>query len=260
MEVHIQRTGAALNDMCENIKPFLASLDDVDSPSRAQRIAFDLLERFHYQSKAILPLLEELAVNHNMAVPLSQIFRAMVYDSGIAYWLFEEASSFDTRMDFLNHDYVTKNSKKVATFKTSAEMQNLWKSWQSVVPSNFTEVPNGNGTLEIANLGKNPHRAFESVCEHIIQIHPESFIKSIPLIYAILSQQAHVSEFSKLIIYNRYASNLKAFDAITKIVLHTVLFLLGKIDASESIQAEIAYSLSYFYRRDSADDMKFKLG
>ena len=256
IEIRFIRIGTVLRSMCEDVQPFLSGLDDVNSAGRASVMAFDLLERFYYHSQGILPLLPELGVNHNMAVPLSQIFRAMVYDAGISYWLFGESGVFETRMDHFNHSYVKKNTAKIEKFRTEHQMQELWKSWQALVQASFVE--DSNGVLSLAKLEKNTHSTFELICEYLVQTHPESFIKSIPFIYAILSQQAHVSEFSKLIIYNRPNENLKTFDAICKIVLHTVLLLLDQISGSESIQAEIAHSLGYFYIK-SVDDMKYKL-
>ena len=247
---------AALDGLSETVQPFLSGLNGATSTGRASRMAFDILERFYYHSKALMPLLKELEFNHNMAVPLSQIFRAMVYDAAIGYWLFGESAAFETRMDYFNYDYIKKNSTRVASFSTPDRMQNLWKDWQAVASNNFTEAEDG--SLAIATLTKNPYPTFESICELLIKTHPESFIKSLPLLYAILSQQAHVSEFSKLITYNRYDGNLKAFDSICKIVLHTSLLLLNQIVGSENTQTSFAQLLNYLYP-GSANDMKHKL-
>ena len=180
MQFRLLRIGAVLKEAVDTLKPFLSGLDGVNSTGNKSVTAFDVLERFVYNSLGVLPLLKEFGVNHNMAVPLSQIFRAIAHDVIIAYWLFGEENAFDDRLQGINGDFIKTNSRKLSVFTSPEKMQEIWRVWQKVSPDNFAE--NVDGTLQLNTLRR---KTFESICEHVNQHHNEHSLKSLPHVYAI---------------------------------------------------------------------------
>ena len=126
------RIDAVLEKAVDTLRPFLAALNGVNSTGNKSVTAFDMLERFVYNSLGVLPLLKEFEVNHNMAVPLSQIFRAMAYDVIIAYWLFGEENAFDDRLRGFDGDYIKTNSRKLSVFTPREDAKDLARLANSI--------------------------------------------------------------------------------------------------------------------------------
>lgn len=242
MQIRLSRINASLEGMIDIARLFLAGLNGVNSTGDKAITAFDMLERFVYNSLGVLPLLKKFETNHNMSVPLSHIFRAMTYNVAISYWLFEEGNIFIDRLRALNGDYIKKNSRRLAVFTAPERLQAVWRNWQVVSPDNFTE--NADGILQLSTAVS---PTFESICEQVNQQRDEHFLKSLPNLYALLSQQTHVSTFSKLIVYDRYDSIIHAFDAICRAVLPTCLLLLREIEGADSIQPALTELLDRLY-------------
>ncbi|WP_210114510.1 hypothetical protein, partial [Hymenobacter elongatus] len=100
-------TKELLQHYCTTIDKYLPEQNGKIAGSRYKIMAFDFLERIYYNSKGALLLYDEYADSQNIAIPLSQIFRAILYDITHAYWLLEDGF-FDERFKLFNYGFVYK--------------------------------------------------------------------------------------------------------------------------------------------------------
>lgn len=233
--IRIHRIIGVLDEIQPIIKGFMESKNGVESGGRENFMAFAILERIYYNAMGSLPLAEELIYNHNIAVPLSQIFRAIIYEIIIGYWLFD--SNFYLKATMLNGDFIKKNNSRLRKQPhTEAEMQHIFRGWMNIAPNNFEllKPPNGDSELRIKNSVTSVN--FTTICEELTEKYND--VISLSLSYSVLSQQAHISEFSREIIYNKYYGNIKLFDSVCHSVISACVIFIKKIgDSSESLCA-----------------------
>jgi hypothetical protein len=237
----LARLNRIATNFSEILRPFLVSRNLVTAGSKEAVIAFDMLERFHYNVMGMQSMLHEFGYNHNMAVPLSQIFRVMAYDAAVSFWLFGVAGKFSARLLRLNGDFIQKNGKRLSkpdvidpanpNASDDKKLQLLWQGWSTFAPENF--ISDANGVLSKVNTGGSVQ--FTQIIEDVIAESTFLGIKSIGEIYDVLSQQAHFSCFSKPIIYRGYRENIRQFDFIFKTMLLVAMMLLDKTGGAESV-------------------------
>jgi len=240
-QYHIYRTVRVLDDSKPIIKTFMTSLNGVNSTGRESLMAFSILERIYYNILSASPLAKELMFNQNIAVPLSQIFRSIVYEIVISYWLLE--GNFTEKIAKLNHDFVKKGYNKLKADNLIADkavLQKLFAGWEGTAPENFTR----NATGELAMNSAIKSITFTSICEELTQSGHD--LKSLTAAYIVLSQQAHLSEFSRRMIYEKHTNNASLFDFVTWSLIRTSIMLISKIDASSAAIANLHLILENF--------------
>ena len=149
---------------------------------------FDYLERFCYNSRGVLLLLDEYMHNHNMALPISQIFRVMAYDVLITYWLFGEANVFADGMGAFDSEFIGTNTNKILELVDEnsekivdeARKQRMWQSWQKTAPHNFTTK--SDGSLEYTRR-KQDERQFREIGKLDSSEAEQFFLRPLPNAY-----------------------------------------------------------------------------
>lgn len=221
------RTKEVLGHYVEIVQGYLPAMNGVTVSSRQALMAFNLLERLFYNAKGALLLYEEYGVSHNMAVPLSQLFRAIVYDVTISYWLFEEGQ-FDAHLLEFNADYISKNGRRIRDSQGDDHLRTVtYAGWNQVAPENFTRGESGLQPVPVRT------QTFETISRELRDQRPEELFRELYLLYPTLSQQAHVSAFSKEIIYRRAEGTIKLFYACCRGLLASSAMLLATINQGE---------------------------
>lgn len=244
LRIRLGRISGVLEEIQPIIKEFMDSKNGAESGGRENLMTFAILERIYYNAMGSLPLARELVYNHNIAVPLSQIFRAIIYEIIIGYWLLD--SDFYKKAAMLNGEFIKKNSARLKKQSHDEnDMQRVFSGWVNIAPENFDLIrhPNGGGELQVKSGIAQAY--FSSICDSLINRNGD--ISSLSLSYAILSQQAHLSEFSREIIYNRYEGNIKLFDSTCHSAINSSLFLAKKIDSSSRTADALMQLLEKYY-------------
>lgn len=240
-QYQIYRTVRALDDARPVLKTFMSSLNGVNSTGRESLMAFTILERIYYNVISASPLAKELMFNQNIAVPLSQIFRSVVYEIVVGYWLLE--SDFTAKMAKLNNDFIKKAYNKLKADSLIADLaalEKLFAGWEATAPENFAKDANNNLIINTAIKSI----TFSAICDELSNCGHD--LKSLTAAYTVLSQQAHLSEFSRRMIYEKHLNNASLFDFITWYLLRACIMLIKKIDASSSAIAGLEMLLVNF--------------
>ncbi|UOQ50694.1 hypothetical protein [Hymenobacter cellulosivorans] len=221
------RTKELLERYFEIIQGYLPAMNGVTVGGRRELMAFNLLERLFYNAKAALFLYDEYGVSHNMAVPLSQLFRAIVYDVTISYWLFAEGQ-FDAHLLEFNADYINKNGRRIREMQGEDHVRTVtYEGWNQVAPENFTRSEAGLQPVQVRT------QTFETISRELRDERPEPLFRELYLLYPLLSQQAHVSAFSKEIIYRRADPMIGVFYACCRGLLAGSAMLLTIVNQGD---------------------------
>ena len=177
-----------------------------------------------------------------MALPLTQLLRAVVYDIIVSYWLLFKGADFENRLKSLNGDFIKKNTGILRVMTNEASIQAMWSGWQHIAPDNFDSV--SDNKLALASF---THVTFAEMCRQVLATWNYEHLRYLPNIYTLLSQQAHVSSFSKKIIYNKETGHYHMFDAIAHATLITCKFLLESFQDAQDTKIKIEEWLDLLY-------------
>lgn len=238
----LSRINGVAQALREDVKPWLASKNNTTGPSVRFVTSFNLVERFVYHFEAVQHLLEPFARNHNMALPIAQLLRAVVYDIIVSYWLPSEGAAFDNKLKSLNGDFIKKNTAILRGFIDEAGVQATWNGWSNIAPESFNPV--ANDELAPATFTR---VTFAEMCAQVLAVHDYQHLRNLPYIYSILSQQAHVSSFSKRFIYGKEAEHYRIFDMVAHATLTTCGFLLEPFQDARVAQTKISEWLDRLY-------------
>ena len=227
------RIKLVLADITKIIRPLLSRISGGKSGGVPSKIAGELLERILANCSAALYLIEPYKDAPHLAIPLSQIYRTMLYESVVSYWLYSTSSLFDERFKLLNADYIKKMSSFYREVVDDNAIQGLFKRWSAIAPLNFASGPNGR--LELAKYDK---RNFSDVVKDVNSTIKHKSLESAYSIYIILSQQAHVSGFSKSGIDTHYGQ-VEIFDGTTNLVVDAAAILLNNIPGADKEYAQM---------------------
>lgn len=190
------------------VKAFLTESSGLEADPQ-NLIIFKIIERVYYNLSACPTLLDELLNSHHFAMPLSHIFRAIVYEIVVGFWLLD--GDFSTRIKTTNGDFIRSSCKLMKMVDTSLEsnsLQGMFRDWAAIAGENFRSVSNQNGEI-ILEIISAPKFNFTETCKYLMpKIEDINFLSKA---YITLSQQAHISSFSREIIYNRYPSLVKMY-------------------------------------------------
>lgn len=223
----IYRTVRTLDDMRPIIKTFMTSLVGKKPAGDVASMSFAILERIYYNIIGALPLAKELMFNQNIAVPLSHIYRSLLYEIVISYWLL--GPKFSERIAKLNRGFIKKGYNRVLADEPNIDairLQELFKSWQLVAPDNFTQDTNG----QLAINEQIKRITFDEICKELSS--EGHHLKPLTGAYIVLSQQAHLSAFSRPLIYEKETSNARLFDFVSWATLRTSIFLIQQVDST----------------------------
>ncbi|TGE11799.1 hypothetical protein [Hymenobacter elongatus] len=114
-------------------------------------------------------------------------------------------------------------------------LQVSYKSWAAIVPENFRTI---NENLEVIKINC---PSAEEVNKYVKEKMNNQLFDALYLIYPILSQQAHVSVFSKGMIYDGVDGQVKIFYTIARAILECSIMLLDKIEMGnhQQISSEV---------------------
>ena len=228
----IERIIAILNGVQKILLDFLPQTSGQPIGGMREKLAGELLERIAFNSVGVLHLINSYSEVSQMAIPLSQIYRAMLYEAVISYWLYEDNNEFDERLKSLNGDFLKKMAPEMRLVADENSLQNLWTNWRVAFPGSFKLV---NDKLELA---KYTRPIFSEICKGLEERNTYPFMKAISKAYMFLSQQAHVSAFSKGP-NDAYVGNLTTFEVVTSFVAGSALLLLSKTKYSEDAFAKM---------------------
>ncbi|MGI4738058.1 MAG: hypothetical protein ACRYG7_23050 [Janthinobacterium lividum] len=82
------------------VRSYIDNLEGRPVLDRECYISYSVIERIYYNLIGAVPLLKDLCFNHNMATPTSHIFRGVIYEIILAYWLLEK--DFNNRLSTVN--------------------------------------------------------------------------------------------------------------------------------------------------------------
>lgn len=222
--IFYEQTKTVLTEYCAVMRPYLPSLNKTPYEHKQQVLAFDMLERIFYNTKGAAILFDEFGYNHNMSLPLTQIFRTLVYDISISYWLFKQGY-FEDRLLLLNTDYIRKNGNRIKDREGAERLQNVsYKRWMEVAPENFTK--DGDQLVPISK--RMP--TFDEISKGLMEENKvDRLFASLHVLYIAFSQQAHVSSFSKELTYYEQQSIKKAFCSASHAIIKGSIMLLNII-------------------------------
>lgn len=202
--------------------------------SKISGMAFDILERILNNLNAVIYIVKPLGrYDATTLTPISQVFRAIVYDLAVAHWLFGNPDLFNERLRALNSDFVRLNNNKISTDTSDQDRQEQWRNWYYIAPDAFFEDENRMLKLNLVKPTK-----FNEICQVIAQEYTNgcgyNFINTLPESYSLLSQQAHVSSFSSEVFlrYNLLA-HLRVFDNTCLFLLPTCILVIHRLGNSK---------------------------
>jgi hypothetical protein len=238
----LDRIVRTLEDSRPILKTFMSSMNGINSNGRESLMAFTILERIYYNIVSASPLAKDLAFNQNVAIPISHIFRSIIYEVVIAYWLLEK--DYANRVAMLNKDFIKKGYNKIRQDIPPVgddKIQTLFAGWETYAPENFSRTTSG----EIIINENVKSITFTNICKSL----SDSGHNLGPLMsaYTVLSQQAHLTEFSRPLIYDKYSNNINLFDFVTWSAIYTSTMLVEKINpSSEAIKNLRELSLFHY--------------
>ncbi|MCB2379818.1 hypothetical protein LGH70_19635 [Hymenobacter sp. BT635] len=240
----VNRIEKCLEGYYKIVSPFLESLDGKSVNSKMALVAFDFLERVCYNCRGALYMIDPLRDTKNLLVPLSQIFRALIYDMVMAYWLFEDDKTFPERLMSEDANFIRTNTNKLRESSSEAEIQAIYQGWRNIAPNNFTT------NAESISPLKTRKYTFSEICEYVGNTPQSTLIKDLSFAYTALSQQAHVSSFSKRLTYDKFGGSIHFFDLAVRCALSTSSMLLKIIDMPDAYlcQMEIDAELEPLYK------------
>jgi hypothetical protein len=223
------------------VKTFLSESSGLEADPQNLMI-LKITERVYYNLAACQPLLDELFNSHHSAMPLSHIFRAIVYEIVVGLWLLD--GDFSTRIKIINGDFIRSSHKLMKEIDTSFEsnsLQDMFRNWAAVAGENFQSSSNQSGEI-VLEIIPTPKFNFTETCKYLIpKIDDIEFLSKA---YITLSQQAHISSFSREIIYNRYPSLIKMYLEICRKSIRASRVFIESINN----QSSAAKSLDEFER------------
>jgi hypothetical protein len=245
-EIRIYRI-LALGEVLEKIQPiikaFMYAKRGLSTGGRENSMAFAILERINYNSQGCVSSAIELRYNHHAILPLSHIFRAMIHEVITAYWLFN--GDFYNKISSLNSEFIVRNDKKIRGFSAAPDeeyMQRIYGGWADIAPENFEVIGD---KLRLRTQKEINFTQFTSIAESII--NQDKDLNMLYLGYVMLSQQAHISEFSRKIIYDKQGSKITLFHLACRPILAACIMLVNKIgDAADTIESLQALKDEYY--------------
>lgn len=162
------------------------------------------------------------------------------------------AGDFDKNISRLNKDFVKKNYnrlKEEGYITDNNVLQELFGRWSSIAPDNF--VKDDSGSI-IINEKVKPI-TFSDICKSLADDGYN--LKHLAAAYAILSQQAHLSEFTRPMIYEKYPNNISLFAFATWSTIHTAIMLIKCIDPS-SVSLPLLEKLLLVYPEKQGPQLK----
>lgn len=197
----------ALSELLEKLQPvlkaFMTAKNKQPSGWHEKLMAFAILERIYYNTQGCIPSAIELRYNHHAALPLSHIFRAIYQEILIAYWLF--SGDYYNKVASLNSEFIVRNDKRSRSSNpppNEEDMQGMYHNWLNIAPDNFELLDKGDNVGELRIKKEIKFTSVTAIAENVISQSDD--LAMLYRGYNILSQQAHLSEFSREIIYNRY--------------------------------------------------------
>jgi hypothetical protein len=220
---------------------YIRDINGTTVTDREVYIAFSITERIYYNLIGAIPLLKDLCFNHNMATPTSHIFRGIIYEIILAYWLLEK--DFVNRLAAINHDFVKKNYKRAENdpIATPDRLKSLLQGWYTIAPDNFN-IDSQDHSLSIRADIKGFN--FDNACKEMLAAGHD--IKSLLSAYYILSQQAHFSSFSRQAIYDKSLAHIGIFDAVVRSSIQCCIYLISKSSDMPDIISKLKDLLTYY--------------